>query len=340
MTLAVMALYADGPTRLTNIASWRVKETDRISAMVKELGKLGADVIEGPDFIEVRPLAAWRAASIHTYDDHRMAMCLSLAAFNPLAGAAPAVPVRIEDPKCVAKTFPDYFETLFGIVTPAEEAVPVLTVDGPTASGKGTLASQLAERLGYHLLDSGALYRATALAAQDAGIPLDDGPRLAELAAHLPVRFDGQQVLLGGRDITDPLRLESTGGMASQVSAHPEVRQALHALQLSFRRLPGLVADGRDMGTEVFPGAELKVFLTASAAQRAERRYKQLISKGNSANINSLRADLEARDERDSKRSVAPCKPAEGAVLLDNSELSIEASVAQVMGWWQDRRPF
>ncbi len=339
MTLAVMALYADGPTRLTGIASWRVKETDRIDAMAAELRKLGATVVDGADFIEVSPPKRWQAAVLHTYDDHRMAMCGSLAAFNPLAGGAD-LPVRIVDPRCVGKTFPDYFEALFDLVAPAAGGVPVLTVDGPTASGKGTLASELAHRLGYHLLDSGALSRATALAAQDAGISLEDEAALAALAARLEVHFTGHQVFLAGRDITDPLRLESTGGMASRVSVHPAVRKALHGLQLSFRRAPGLVADGRDMGTVVFPEADLKVFLTASADARAERRYKQLISKGNSANIDSLRADLQMRDERDKNRAVAPLKPAEDAMLLDNSSLSVEASVEQVMGWWQQRRPF
>jgi 3-phosphoshikimate 1-carboxyvinyltransferase len=341
MTLAVMALYADGTTRLDGIASWRVKETDRIAAMAAELRKLGATVVEGTDFIEVSPPVTWRAASLHTYDDHRMAMCGSLAAFNPLAGAgAVGVPVRIEDPRCVGKTFPGYFEAFFERVTPADNAVPVLTVDGPTASGKGTLASELAARLGYHLLDSGALYRATALAARDAGISLEDEPALAELAARLELHFTGQRVLLGGRDITDPLRLESTGGMASRVSVHPGVRRALHGLQLSFRRAPGLVADGRDMGTVVFPGATLKVYLTASVDARARRRYNQLISKGNPANIDSLRADVEARDLRDKTRTVAPLMPAQDAMLLDNSSLSVEDSVEQVMRWWQDRRPF
>ena len=169
MTLAVMALYADGPTRLTNIASWRVKETDRIAAMATELRKLGATVTEGEDFIEVQPPAHWQHAAIHTYDDHRMAMCLSLAAFNGLV-SAPGVPVRILDPRCVAKTFPDYFETLFGVVSAEADDVPVITVDGPTASGKGTLAAALAARLGYHTLDSGSLYRSTALAALQDGI--------------------------------------------------------------------------------------------------------------------------------------------------------------------------
>jgi 3-phosphoshikimate 1-carboxyvinyltransferase len=262
-------------------------------------------------------------------------MCFSLAAFNP-AG----LPVRIEDPKCVAKTFPDYFETLFEVCATPAQAIPVICIDGPTASGKGTLASEVAQRLGYHLLDSGALYRATALAAQDAGIDLDDEPALAHLAAQLPLAFRDHKVFLGGRDITDPLRLESTGGMASRVSQHLAVRTALNALQLGFRRLPGLVADGRDMGTVIFPDAPLKVYLTASAEQRAQRRHKQLISKGIAANIDSLLADLRMRDHRDSSRAHAPLKPAEDALLLDNSELGIEQSVQQVLNWWQGKTVF
>jgi 3-phosphoshikimate 1-carboxyvinyltransferase len=335
MTLAVMALYADGTTTLRNIASWRVKETDRIAAIATECRKLGATVEEGADFIRVTPPTEWRAASIHTYDDHRIAMCFSLAAFNP-AG----LPVRIEDPKCVAKTFPDYFETLFEVCATPAQAIPVICIDGPTASGKGTLASEVAQRLGYHLLDSGALYRATALAAQDAGIDLDDEPALAHLAAQLPLAFRDHKVFLGGRDITDPLRLESTGGMASRVSQHLAVRTALNALQLGFRRLPGLVADGRDMGTVIFPDAPLKVYLTASAEQRAQRRHKQLISKGIAANIDSLLADLRMRDHRDSSRAHAPLKPAEDALLLDNSELGIEQSIQQVLNWWQGKTVF
>jgi 3-phosphoshikimate 1-carboxyvinyltransferase len=344
MTLAVMALYADGPTRLSNIASWRVKETDRIAAMAAELRKLGAGVTEGADFIEVSPPARWLHASIHTYDDHRMAMCLSLAAFNPLAGqpgsGGPGLPLRILDPRCVAKTFPDYFETLFGVVSSAPQDVPVITVDGPSASGKGTLAAALAQRLGYHLLDSGSLYRATALAAMRDGVADDDADALARTAARLDLRFDGERILLRAEDVTDELRLEHVGAAASRVSAVPSVREALHGLQLAFRRAPGLVADGRDMGTLVFPGATLKVFLTADAGQRAIRRHKQLISKGFKANITDLLVDLEARDARDKSRSVAPLKAAEDALSLDNSALSIEESVEVVLGWWQQRRPF
>ena len=338
MTLAVMALYADGPTRLTNIASWRVKETDRIAAMAAELRKVGATVVEGADFIEVAPPTAWRPASIETYDDHRMAMCLSLAAFNPLAGAAPPVAVRILDPKCVAKTFPDYFEALFGLATAAPEDIPVIAIDGPTASGKGTLASSVAERLGWHLLDSGALYRATALAVRDAGADATDEAAVAALAANLDLRFEGDRAFLAGRDVTDELRLEETGNLASRISALPALRRALHGLQLAFRRLPGLVADGRDMGSVVFPAAPLKVFLTASAEERAARRHNQLISRGIAANIDSLLSDLRQRDARDQNRAIAPLKATEDAVLLDNSHMTIAQGVDFVLEAWETHR--
>ena len=334
MTLAVMALYADGTTTLRNIASWRVKETDRLSAMATELRKLGARVEEGSDYIQISPPQVWHSASIATYDDHRMAMCFSLAAFNP-AGLS----VRIEEPHCVAKTFPDYFETLFAVSGTAAERIPVICIDGPTASGKGTLASLTAQRLGFHYLDSGALYRLTALAAQRAGLGLDQGSECAQLARQLPVRFEGDRIFLDGQDVSESIRTEEAGMAASQVSVHPPVRDALTELQRSFRRLPGLVADGRDMGTVIFPDATLKVFLTASAGRRAQRRHKQLISKGISVTLAAIESDLEARDARDKSRSAAPLKPAQDALQLDNSELSIEASIDQMLVWWQGKRP-
>ena len=334
MTLAVMALYADGTTTLRNIASWRVKETDRIAAMACELRKLGAAVEEGADFIRVTPPVQWRSAAIHTYDDHRVAMCFSLAAFNPTG-----LPVRILDPKCVAKTFPDYFEALFELTQARAADIPVICIDGPTASGKGTLASLTAHRLGYHYLDSGALYRLTAYAAGRAGVSLDDATGVAAVAAALPVRFSGELVLLAGEDVSDAIRTESAGMAASQVSVHAPVRAALLALQRGFRQLPGLVADGRDMGTVIFPDAALKVFLTASARCRAERRHKQLISKGISAILGDIVQDLEARDLRDSSRQSAPLKPAQDAKLLDNSELTIEKSTDLVIDWWRGNRP-
>jgi 3-phosphoshikimate 1-carboxyvinyltransferase len=297
-------------------------------------------VEEGADFIRVTPPASneqWKAAAIHTYDDHRLAMCFSLAAFNP-AG----LPVRIEDPKCVAKTFPDYFETLFAVTQTPVGSIPVICVDGPTASGKGTLAVELAKQLGYHFLDSGSLYRITALAAIRAGLGLDapSESAIAALIQGLAIRFTQGRVLLNGEDVSDLIRTEEAGMNASKVSTLPQVRDALINLQHSFRKLPGLVADGRDMGTVIFPQAALKVFLTASAQRRAERRYKQLISKGISATLPSLRADLEARDARDSSRTVAPLKPAQDALSLDNSDLTVEESMNLVLRWWQSRQPF
>jgi 3-phosphoshikimate 1-carboxyvinyltransferase len=340
MTLAVMALYADGPSTLRNIASWRVKETDRIVAMAAELRKLGAMVEEGADWLRIHPLQDWRAAAIHTYDDHRVAMCFALAALNGLHAQHSPVPVRILDPRCVAKTFPDYFETLFSVVEAAPDSIPVITIDGPTASGKGTLADLVAKQLGYWCLDSGALYRAIALASLRAGVAPDNEPALAALAYQMDLRFDAGQVFLGSEDVSHALRDEAVGALASRLAALPAVRLALHRLQLAFRRLPGLVADGRDMGTMLFPQAELKVFLTASAATRAERRYKQLISKDISASIADLHEDLVARDLRDQNRQVSPLKPAADALLLDNSNQTIEESVAQILDWWAQRRPF
>ena len=335
MTLAVMALYADGTTVLRNIASWRVKETDRIAAMACELQKLGATVDEGADYLAITPPVDWQTAAIHTYDDHRIAMCFSLAAFNPAQ-----LPIRILDPKCVAKTFPDYFEALFSVTQTATCNIPVICIDGPTASGKGTLAAQIAHKLGYHYLDSGVLYRLTAFAASRAGVSLDDGVQLGQIASSLPVRFQNERVFLAGEDVSDAIRSETAGMAASKVSAHPQVRAALLALQHNFRSLPGLVADGRDMGSVIFPDADLKIYLTANAFHRAERRHKQLISKGNSATLADIQKDLEARDARDTSRQTAPLKPADDALLLDNSDLSIEKSVMQVIDWWQARRPF
>ncbi len=338
MTLAVMALYADGTTTLRNIASWRVKETDRIAAMACELRKLGATVEEGEDYLRITPPATssgWKTAPIHTYDDHRVAMCFSLAAFNPAR-----LPIRILDPKCVAKTFPDYFEALFSVAQTSTADIPVICIDGPTASGKGTLASAVAHRLGYHYLDSGALYRLSAFAAICSGIDLGDSAGVAHIARSLPVHFKGDRIFLEGVDVSDDIRTEEAGMAASKVSVHPDVRMALFELQHSFRTLPGLVADGRDMGTVVFPDAPLKIYLTASATHRAERRYKQLISKGNSATLMSIQQDLEARDARDMSRTAAPLKPADKALLLDNSDLSIEESVTQVIDWYQGTQPF
>jgi 3-phosphoshikimate 1-carboxyvinyltransferase len=320
MTLATAALFAKGTTTLRNIASWRVKETDRIAAMATELRKLEARVEEGEDFIRVTPSTV-RPAAIDTYDDHRMAMCFSLAAF--------ATPLRINDPKCVAKTFPDYFER-FASVT---KAAPVIAIDGPSASGKGTVAARVAAALGYAYLDSGALYRLTALAAQRAGVDWADEQGVAAIAVALDVEFFGSDIRLAGALVGDAIRSEEMSAGASRVAALPAVREALLFRQRAFNKLPGLVGDGRDMGSVVFPRAAVKIFLTASAEARAERRYKQLMEKGFSANLADLLADLKQRDERDSQRSVAPLKQEADARLLDTTQLTIEKAVQQALAW-------
>lgn len=324
MTLATTALFAEGPTVLRNIASWRVKETDRIAAMATELRKLGAVVEEGDDFIAVSPPArgaGLRPAAIDTYDDHRIAMCFSLAALG--------TPLRINEPQTVAKTFPDYFER-FAEVT---EPVPVVAIDGTSASGKGTIASRVAAALGWHYLDSGALYRLTALAARRAGVGWDDEERVAAIAADLAVEFAGSAITLSGEEVADVIRSEEISAGASRVAALPAVRAALLFRQRAFRRPPGLVADGRDMASVVFPDSASKVFLTASVEVRAKRRHKQLIDKGNAASIAALSLDLRERDERDSQRSVAPLQQSADARLLDTTNLTIETAVAQVLDW-------
>jgi cytidylate kinase len=212
--------------------------------------------------------------------------------------------------------------------------IPVITIDGPTASGKGTVAHRVADRLGFHYLDSGALYRLTALAALQKFIELQDEAALAALAEALPCKFVGDQVWLAGENVSAAIRAEQIGNAASKIAVLPRVRQALFGLQLGFRIAPGLVADGRDMGTVIFPQAALKVFLTASVEARAQRRYKQLIEKGFPANMDALLQDLRERDARDSNRAVAPLKPAEGAYLLDTSDMTADQAVEKVLGWY------
>jgi CMP/dCMP kinase len=216
-------------------------------------------------------------------------------------------------------------------------AAPVITIDGPTASGKGTVAERVARALGFHYLDSGALYRLVALRALELGVALDDASGLAVTAAALQPRFARGRVELDGIDVTDAIRQEPVSQAASQVAVHPGVRQALLELQRGRRQPPGLVADGRDMGTVVFPDAQLKVYLTASVDARADRRYKQLIEKGFPANIALLARELRARDKRDSERAASPLKPAQDAYQLDSSGLTIDEVVAQILGWYAQR---
>ena len=218
--------------------------------------------------------------------------------------------------------------------------IPLITIDGPTASGKGTIAARVAASLGFHLLDSGALYRLTALAAMQQGVDFDDESVLARVARALEVQFtDEPRISLHGVDVTDALRAEAVGNAASRIAVLHDVRAALVQRQRDFWQLPGLVADGRDMGTVIFPEAQLKVYLTASVEARAQRRYKQLIEKGFSATMESLSADLRDRDARDMNRLEAPLRPAQDSYQLDSSDLSIDEVVTQVLRWWQQVKP-
>jgi cytidylate kinase len=220
---------------------------------------------------------------------------------------------------------------------PHSAVAPVLTIDGPSGSGKGTISRLVAEKLGWHLLDSGALYRAVGYAAAEEGIDLSDVDAVTRCAQTVKIRFRASpdhsetHILVNGHDATDELRTETAGAAASAIAVIPSVRQALVDMQLGFRKGPGLVADGRDMGTVIFPDAAHKVFLTASASERAKRRYKQLKDKGLSVTLAGLQREIEARDERDASRPVAPLKPAEGAVVIDTTGMPIDAVVNRVL---------
>ncbi|QOL24792.1 (d)CMP kinase [Thalassotalea sp. LPB0316] len=216
-----------------------------------------------------------------------------------------------------------------------QESVPVITIDGPSGAGKGTAAKIVAEQLGWHLLDSGAIYRVLAVATQHHQISVEEEEPLIPIATHLDVQFevngDKVKVVLEGEDVTKTIRLEEVGELASKIAAFPRIREALLRRQRAFRTLPGLVADGRDMGTVVFTDAPVKIFLTASAEERAQRRFQQLKDKGFDVNIGRLLEDIKARDERDQNRKVAPLVPAEDALIIDSTELSIDEVVARML---------
>jgi 3-phosphoshikimate 1-carboxyvinyltransferase len=350
----VAAACASGVTTVTGAAELRVKESDRIAAMVRGLAALGVRAEPRPDGIRIQggPLAG---GTVDSQGDHRVAMSFAIAA--PRASG----PVEIRDVANVATSFPGFAATArrIGLKIGSEPIiqsinssepnfpgpeVPVVTIDGPGGSGKGTVGRRVASRLGWHLLDSGALYRLVALAGLDAGLDPDDEPGHAYLASRLDVQFTSnaareEAVLLGGRDVTARLRTEAAGMAASRVAAMPSVRTALLDRQRSFARPPGLVADGRDMGTVVFPSAGLKIYLTATAEERARRRHKQLKEKGLDVSLAALSQEIRERDHRDSSRAVAPLRPAQDAVVIDSTGMPIEGVVGAILALVGERFP-
>lgn len=341
--LFVAAACAEGRTVLTGAEELRVKESDRIAVMADGLVQLGVKatptedgiVIEGQGKAGGNGHPVFGEAEIISHGDHRIAMSFAVA------GLRASGEIRIHECEYVDTSFPgfaDLFRHCGGGLTDetVSEAV-VVTIDGPSGSGKGTLARRLATRLGFGMLDSGALYRLTALAADKAGVALD-APEVAEIARNLNARFDEEGgVYLDEERVNQSLRTEQTGAMASQIAARPDVREALLARQRAFATTPGLIADGRDMGTVVFPDAPAKLFLDASAEVRADRRYKQLIDHGLPANLSALVEDIRARDDRDRNRAVAPLRPAEDALVIDSSAMSIDDVESRMLSFIEEK---
>ena len=322
MTLAIIALFADGPCRLRNIGNWRVKETDRLSAMTTEMRKLGVNVSEGPDSLEIEPPTSFNeGVAIDTYDDHRMAMCFALVAFAGLD-------ITINDPKCASKTFPNFFEKLESALQ-----APVITIDGPSGSGKGTVARQVANRLGFSYLDSGALYRSVGLFYLNGGESnnLSDPVSVKKFMDEIRIELSGDTIFLNGEEVTKQIREESVSMAASKVAKSEIIRGLMYELQRNVRHAPGLVADGRDMGTTVFPGARLKIYLTASLEERARRRYLQLVESGERVKMEGLVAEMSRRDLEDSSRSSSPMRQAESAIEIDSTGKGIAEVVQDVL---------
>ena len=327
MTLAVIALFADGPCQLTNIENWRVKETDRLSAMATELRKLGAEVKEGIGSLEiVPPTSLTNGVCIDTYDDHRMAMCFSLICFGDLN-------ITINDPMCVSKTFPHYFDVLESVLQ-----APVITIDGPSGSGKGTVAKKIAERLGFSYLDSGALYRGIGLCYLTSGekLDLDDSAAVETFLSGISLEFSGALLFVNGEDVSRRIRTEEVSMAASKVAKSEAIRSQLYRMQRGVRRAPGLIADGRDMGSTVFPDAKLKIFLTASLDERARRRYMQLVESDSRVTMEGLVAEMGERDAADGSRDSSPMRQAKSAIELDSTDKGVDEVVQIVMSSFID----
>ncbi len=343
----IAAALARGRTRVRQAAELRAKESDRIAVMVAGLQRLGVSCVEKPDGVIIHG-GKIGGGQVDAAGDHRCAMSFLVAghlaeALVTVSGCqniATSYPEFIQHARSLGMTI-DAIDTTDGSHMPeanpqsnATSPVPILTIDGPSGVGKGTLASRLSRELGWHLLDSGAIYRALAYKAMESGVSSQDEDALARLAGELKLEFrstddDLAQVWLDGENVSADIRTEACGKVASQVAALPKVRQALLDRQKAFARAPGLVADGRDMGTVVFADAPAKLFLTASAEERAKRRHKQLKNQGFSANIAALFDEIRQRDERDTRRAVSPLVPADDAVVIDTSSLSVDQVLEQ-----------
>ncbi len=330
--LFVAAACAEGQTRLTGAEELRVKESDRIQVMADGLQILGVDAQSTEDGMIIQG-GSIGGGEVISHGDHRIAMSFSIAGLRANA------PITIHDCENVNTSFPEFRDLAkrLGLDLVCREdivTIPVLTIDGPSGAGKGTVSRAVAKKLGWNYLDSGSIYRSLAIAALKQAVDLEDEAAIANIAQAMVLEFDcGDELIvrLNGEDITAQLGLESTGNAASIVAALPEVRRVLLQKQKDFKQLPGLVADGRDMGTVVFPEAENKVFLTASAAERAKRRYKQLIEKGIDANLAQITNEIEERDRRDMERKTAPLAMASDALYIDSSDMTLNAVIEEVL---------